>query len=576
MKQLVPCLLALSCMLSPGIGSAATRVQIEGLSGDLADNARAALALQSAVESGMDHPGTLRRLYRQGDEEIAKALQPYGYYTPQIESRLDGDFPDAVATFRVSPGGRTTVSTVDMKVEGEGQDDELLQALIKRFPLKPGDPLVHAPYETFKQQFAQAAYGRGYIDAELTRREIRINPVTQQAEILLTLKTGRRFRFGEVRIEQDILRDEVVRRYVPIVPGEWFDPQVLLDTQFALSDLDYYATVDVQPLRQQATDDRVPVLIHAEARPRTRYDYGIGYGTDTGARLSAGIDRRWLNDRGHKLESDLQLSEIKNVIGTEYSLPLGTKAGEKLSFPAAYTEEQFETGNSTKYSVGASLSRIPGDWQRRLYLNFEHEEFDSGESLESTNLLMPGVALNRSELNDEIYPTRGWYFFVDTHGAHESVISDTSFVQASTLTRGVFPLGEHTRFLARVEYGATWVDDFGVLPSSQRFFAGGDQSVRGYGYQSIGPRNEDGDVVGGRYLATASAEVERLIWGNIGLAAFYDIGGADNNALPTLYSGVGLGFRYRSPIGIIRLDLAHPLDGDSSGIRIHFGIRVGL
>ena len=163
MKQLVPCLLALSCMLSPGIGSAATRVQIEGLSGDLADNARAALALQSAVESGMDHPGTLRRLYRQGDEEIAKALQPYGYYTPQIESSLDGDFPDAVATFRVSPGGRTTVSTVDMKVEGEGQDDELLQALIKRFPLKPGDPLVHAPYETFKQQFAQAAYGRGYI-----------------------------------------------------------------------------------------------------------------------------------------------------------------------------------------------------------------------------------------------------------------------------------------------------------------------------------------------------------------------------------------------------------------------------
>lgn len=576
MKSIAIAMLMGAWMIMAEPAWAATRVSIEGLDGELADNARASLSLLSAVRDKMDHPGTLRRLYRQGGDDIRKALQPFGYYAPQIEATIDGEFPDAVVVFRVDAGPRTTVGRVEVRIEGEGRDDEVLQRLPALFPLQVGDPLRAAPYDSFKQQLSQAAYERGYIDAELTRHELRVDPRNASAEILLSLKTGPRYRFGDVLMEQDVLRDEMARRYVTIVSGDWFDPQALLDTQFGLSDLGYYGQVDVQPLRAQADGNRVPVRVQASRRPRTRYDYGIGYGTDTGARLSAGIDRRWVNDRGHKLDSDLQLSEIKNVIGTEYIIPLGDKPGEKLSFPVSYTSQKYDAGDSSKYTAGVSLSRIPGAWQRRYYLNFEHERYESGDGQRSTNLLMPGLALNRSRLDDEIYPRRGWSVFLDTHGSQKFALSDTTFVQGQALLRGVLPLGDRARLLSRLEYGATWVDEFSVLPSSQRFFAGGDQSVRGYAYQSIGPRDEDGEVIGGRFLATASLEVERAVRGSVGLAAFYDIGGADNNALPTLVQGVGVGLRYRSPIGSIRLDLAHPLDGGEGGVRLHFGIRVGL
>ena len=181
----------------------------------------------------------------------------------------------------------------------------------------------------------------------------------------------------------------------------------------------------------------------------------------------------------------------------------------------------------------------------------------------------------RSEADDAIYPRNGWRVFVDVHGAAEQALSSTSFTQARIATNGILPLWEKARLLGRFEYGASFVDSFERLPLTERFYAGGDQSVRGYAYQSLGERDADGNVIGGRYLATMSAEAEYLFLGNTGAAVFIDAGGAANKSFPELSRGLGLGLRYRSPIGSLRLDLAHPLDGTRS-VRLHIGIRVGL
>jgi translocation and assembly module TamA len=151
-----------------------------------------------------------------------------------------------------------------------------------------------------------------------------------------------------------------------------------------------------------------------------------------------------------------------------------------------------------------------------------------------------------------------------------------TFAQGRALLRGVLPLGERGRLLLRSELGATAVDELGDLPASQRFFAGGDQSVRGYSYQSLGPTDADGNVLGGKYLSTYSVEAEYRIHGNWGAAVFADAGGADDDPSPPLSRGIGAGVRYRAPVGTLQLDLAHPLDGDESGVRPHIGIRVGL
>jgi translocation and assembly module TamA len=194
----------------------------------------------------------------------------------------------------------------------------------------------------------------------------------------------------------------------------------------------------------------------------------------------------------------------------------------------------------------------------------------------TADLLTPGLSFTRSEPDDPIYTRRGWYLFADVHGAVNNVLASTSFLQTRTVLRGIWSPFKRLRLIGRTEIGYSLVEQFGELPASQRFFAGGDQSVRGYKYQTIGPRDSDGNVVGGRFLNVFSGEAEVRVLQNWGLALFADSGGVDDQPGPKLFTGVGAGLRYRVPIGSLQLDFAHPLDGDESGIRVHIGVRVGV
>lgn len=267
---------------------------------------------------------------------------------------------------------------------------------------------------------------------------------------------------------------------------------------------------------------------------------------------------------------------MQNRAGVEYRIPLGSKNGEFLSFHTGYIDEEFDEGETERYEIGAALTREPGDWSRRTYLTYEIEESRLGNQFTDTDLLMPGVSFTRSELDDPIHPRNGWYAFIDLHGASEDVLSTTTFLQSLVQGRFVLPLWDTARLLLRGEYGATLNNELAELPASQRFFAGGDQSVRGYAYRSIGPRDESGENIGGEYMTTLSAEIEQTVWGNLGVAAFLDAGGVDNKPGPALSQGVGAGLRYRAPIGYVNLDLAHPLRRPETGVRLHLGIRVGL
>ena len=478
----------------------------------------------------------------------------------------------------MEPGPPTLLEKVRVEVTGDGQDFPALYEAVARRPLRQGQRLQHAQYENLKAELARIAYHNGFLDAVFTTHTLQVDAANRRADVQLVLETGPRYYFGEVQIEQGKLDDEFLRRYLTIQPGEPFDPRKLLEVQFALSDLGYFGSVEVQALRDAMQDGRrIPVRLVLTPRPARRYDIGAGYGTDTGARVTLGVEFRRLTDTGHKLRTDLRFSEIKNSLGAEYRIPFGTKAAESLGFAAAYTDEKFGDGNSRRYDLGTNLIRLLGDWQRRLYLNFQFEEslFESS-GLTTSTLLIPGVSLSRGESDNPIHTRRGWYLFLDAHGAYDDALSDNSFLQLRTQVRAVLPLGERGRLLGRVELGASLVDEFSQLPASQRFFAGGDQSVRGYSYQSLGPLDAAGTVIGGEFLSTYSVEAEYPVWKNWGAAVFFDLGNADDDPTPHLFAGTGAGVRYRAPIGTLQIDLAHPLEGDERGLRLHLGIRVGL
>jgi translocation and assembly module TamA len=555
-------------------------IEINGLNrGLLLTNIRARLSIRTAVrEQTDDNPLSdrrLRALNRRAADDIISALHPFGYYDAKVSTEFD--LPNRRAVYTVETlGPRTTVRDISIRFEGEGKGLAELDAVRSRLQMQPGEPLRHARYAEDKNRVSQAAFNLGFLDGRFLTHDLWVFPDEQAADIEWRFDTGTRWRFGAVTVESDTIDEDVIRRYVRIREGDYFSPKAVLDTQFALTDLGYFAQVDIVPERDLQEADRVPITLRTRPVRDVRYTAGVGYGTDTGARMTAGAEwRRW-NRRGHTFRTDLRLSEIQNRFSNEYRIPVGDQVGEFLAFNAGYIDEEFDAGDTERYEIGASLNRVPGSWKRRMYLSYEQEISQLGVTRTETDLLIPGISFTRTELNDAIHPTEGWFLFVDAHGASDTVLSTTTFVQTLAQARVVYPILGSARLLLRGEYGATFNEDLAELPASQRFFAGGDQSVRGYGYRSIGPTDESGENIGGEYLTTFSAELEQPVWGNFGAAVFYDGGGVDNKPGPDLKHAVGAGLRYRAPIGYVNVDLAHPLTRPDTGLRLHLGIRVGL
>lgn len=567
--------LLMLCLTLPAL--AGVEVDIEGLDGAELQNVRQRLRIIAAAKRPDPDDALIERLHEQAPDDIRTALQPFGYYHVTISSTPPQKTADGWAvTYVVQAGTPTLIGKLEVSIEGEGREHPDLQRALNSLPLRTGARLLHADYEAAKDRLLGTAFNGGFLDAKFDLSELRIDPESNSAEIELRLNSGPRYYIGPVTLELQKLERANVERYISIEEGQPFSPQKLLETQFALSDLDYFQTVEIEPRRDQVQNQRIPIIIHTTLRKNARYQFGAGYGTDTGARGIASAEFRRINDYGHKVLTDLRLSQIKNSVSVEYRIPMGDKPTDHLGFNATYSNEIIADGKATKYTLGTNLNRELGFWQRRVYLDFTREFSQLSDVSQTTDLLIPGLSLSHSELDDPIRTRQGWSVFFDVHGANKLALSDADFLQLHGALRGVYPLGERARLIGRAEMAGSFVSDFSELPATQRLFAGGDQSVRGYSYQSIGPRDSNGKIIGGKYLSVFSVETDYRIFDEWSLAAFYDLGGADDNPAPPLLGGVGVGARYLAPFGDIRVDLAHPLDDPNTALRLHVGIRVGF
>jgi translocation and assembly module TamA len=428
-------------------------VTVHGVSGEELKNVEARLGIRTYIEEqeGED-PAQIRRLHRQAEEDIRGALQAYGWYEPVIHSELKGD-PPTEAVYEIELGPPTLLGEVAVEVTGPGAQQKELTAVVGASKLRPGERLRHSDYENTKNDLARAAYQGGYLDARFASHSLVVDAVRHRADVNLSLESGPRYFFGEVSVAQQGLDPEFISRYVPIVPGDPFNPDKLLEAQFVLSDLGYFATVDVQPQRDKTNAaNQIPIVISTTPRPLQRYDIGIGYGTDTGPRLPVTAEFRRLNDTGHKLRVSGLASGKKSSGGLDYRIPLGNRAGENLGFATAYTLEHIGDGTSRRYDLTISLSRTPGKWQRQIYLKHTYEKsLDAANVEDSTKLLLPGVSVTHTAIDDPIHARKGWSVFLDVHGGDEAVVSDVTFLQARGLLRGAYTFGERPRLLGRVE-----------------------------------------------------------------------------------------------------------------------------
>lgn len=581
-------LIFLSCCLLASGGAGAVEsieVRIEGLQQEgLVENVRAFLSIVDRSEELREEDdeqdltaAAVRRLHRQAPEEIRRALQPFGYYSPTVESSLEEAGAGWIASYDIRPGAPTKLQRVEIRVDGDARELPAVDALLADIEIETGETLSHADYGSAKRRLLETVYSAGYLDASFARSEIRVMPEQHVAEIYLILESGPRYYFGDIIIEQDILKPDFVRRYNLIAPGDPFDTNRLIDLQIALSSSEYFSSVDVQVERDNAEDFRIPVTVRTEPRNRQRYTTGVGYGTDTGPRISIGTEFRRINRRGHQFSSDLQLSEIRSTFTAQYHVPIENVATDRLTYFGSLQQAEIGDADTELLALGASREDGRGDLRRRIYLRFDRENFMFGdEPGGSATLVYPGLNLIYKSVDDPLYPRRGFSASFDVHGGVENLFSETSFVQSTFGARTVFPLGPRGRLLLRGEIGVIEAADFFALPPSQRFFTGGDRTVRGYGFQELSPVDAAGNDIGGRHFVAGSAEIDYLVKGNFGGAVFYDAGNAMNDIGGDLASSVGAGFRYRSPVGMIRVDFAHPLDDPDTSFRLHISLGPDL
>lgn len=549
-------------------------IQISGVEDKLLNNVRAFLSIareNKAVKKKIPDRKVMA-LHQQAADEIRQALQPFGYYQPVINDSLEKKNGIWHARYDINKGPSTRIRKLEVRLTGEGKDEPTLKQALTSVDIAVDQRLQQQKYAQLKENLLETAYAIGYIDAKYSRSQILVEPARQSAEIYLILDTGPRYYFGDITIEQDILDPDFVEKFVQIRPNDPFETSKLLDLQFALTDSDYFSQVEPQADRSKAKDHHVPVTVKTTPEKPQKYLVSVGYGTDTGPRLGLGILFRRVTRTGHSFRTDLELSFIKSSIGAQYKIPIGNVAREYLDFSATAERADVGDATATQYGIGSGLNQ---DWlggRRRLSLNFRHEQFSFGNNpSQISDLLIPGIIYTRQVADDPLFTRKGYSVLLDVHGAAQPLLSDTSFLQARLSGRAVVSWAKRGRLLLRADYGATATNGFSKLPPSQRFFAGGSRSVRGYAYQTLSPQNADGDDIGGRYLLAGSVEADYLLIGNFGAAVFFDAGNATLDPSPSLKEGAGIGLRYRSPVGMVRLDFAHPLD-NRTPVQIHFSI----
>ncbi len=551
-------------------------VKFTGIEGELRDNARAFLSLlKKATEPSA---AQISRWHRLAGSEISRSLQPFGYYNVTVESDLsETSSGNWNATYHVTPGPRSRWRQVEVNVRGEGEADEFIKSLLRDSTVRRDAFVDHQKYTQFKRAWIVELYDQGYLDARFEKANFSVDAEVNRADVTWLVNTGERYRFGEVKIDQDILNTALVDRYHAIAEGDVFDTNRLIDLQLKLNNSNYFESVALDIQKDQAQNGHIPVVFNTVARKRRRYDLGIGFGTDTGPRVSAGIESRRVNKRGHRYRLNGRASTIESAVQFEYIIPIKDVSKDRWRIYAQAQQAEVGDADATAYSLGAAREDSWLGMRRRLFVNAESSDFAFGDEPSRTvTLVYPGITLSFDRLDDPQFVRRGYSLAATLQGGADALGSQTDFASLQLTARGILPLGSRGRLLVATDAKILEAGDFSALPPSQRFFLGGDRSVRGYAFQSISPENAAGDDIGGSRSLSFSIETDYQVSGNWGLAAFFDGGDVSDGTPSSFDKGVGLGIRYRSPVGMIRVDLAHPLDDPDNNFRLHLSIGPDL
>jgi len=523
----------------------------------------------------------VQRLLPQAREQLKDALEALGYYHGKYAlrvTRAEAEQQCWQLEVDLEPGPQVLLGEVQIRVVGDPETQALFADTIREGGLASGTPLHHGRYEDLKSALSSQAADEGYFDARFERSEIALDLVDDHADIALVFNPGTRYRFGAISLTRPTyLSDALIDDLMAIHPGDPYSSSALADLRRNLDMSQYFREIRVTPAIGQSADRQIPVAVELQLRARHAWTGGLGFTTDTGPRARFSYENRYVNRRGHRFRVDSTLSSVRSQVDGAYTIPLSGDVSRKLVLSSGYNVEDTDSYKSKRLQSAVTVTNeTDSGWQQSAFLELLRDDYEVGSEDEVSLLLMPGVSLSKTSADDIINPRRGWKLFSSLRVASESVISDTTFAQLYGSAKYIHSFGR-ARVLTRAEGASTWIGDVAHLPASLRYFTGGDQSIRGYDFRELGPLNaEHTEVVGGRHLLVGSIEMDYRILDSWRVAVFTDAGNAFNTTNDLHFKrSAGIGVRWLSPIGPIRIDLAHPFDGEDS-VRLHITMGPDL
>lgn len=542
--------------------------------------------------------------------QAQKAVQAFGYYQAQIKVMpvafagadtqlklqvtlntptlvknviIASDVPDALINAKI-------LTDSDKRLKNQGDIPTQILSILAKLKAMQGHPLDHSQYDSLKSQLTSFALLYGYFDFRFVLHKLLIIPSADGASTHATVHwiftLGQRYRFGEITFLQNTRGHELAENVKPFESGELFDQGKIGKYTIDLASTGYFDTAIARANAGKAKNGQVPVELILKPKPKDLYKVGIGFSTDTRARLSLDWERPWVNLKGHSLGASLYLSEPRKSISVDYRIPKANPLNDFLNYRVSYIETQENQTLSDAISV--ELLRQWGakdeqDWDKIGFLKVEQESFVQGlQARQTTRLVMPGVTFNRTRKKGDIFVNWGDRQQLTLQGASKDLLSDIDFFKVLAKTKWIREYGIH-RFTLRADAGAIITNDFARVPSSQRFFAGGDQSIRGFRLNEVTEINFqdiDGErvreFIGGRYLAVGSAEYAFKVADKWRAAVFLDAGSANEDFASDIATGVGLGAHWLSPIGNVQLYLARGNSSFENRWRFHIIIGPGL
>lgn len=569
------CLVLSVLMLFPVVALAAKSLtyNVTGISDSLRENVTLYLDSLPAIDAGQFD------LYRQEITlAVEKSLRALGYYQPVITLQR-GKKRSAQVTVSVAPGAPVRIRELQINLDGDARTDPAFQQLLQKSPVKVGKVLNDGDYETLKTRLNDLASTRGYFDARLVVHQIKVYPEQRAADIVLTMDSGRRFAFGPVVYDAVVTlpTQRLLATMINFTRGEPYSSQKVSQLSVDFSATGYFRSIDVRPRKDQAQGDEVPIFIRVIPKTHWAIDVGIGYSTDEGPRLTSSAVNHWLGEKGHSFKSDMKLSDAVNELTGRYRIPYGNPLLEYYSLDGGY--QDISNLDTDSHLISASVNRWkkrPGNWNQNFFLRMDYENFTQGGQSDSTTLLVPGVAFDRRTVTGSpTNPKSGSFYSVNLEGSAKALLANANFLRLWGRAKWLSSFHGRHRFISRLEQGGLWVDDIANVPPSVRFFAGGDQTVRGYDFDSISPRNSSGQLVGGRYLSVGSIEYTYEFYPNWQIAFFVDSGTVTDDYHSNTVgwkTGVGPGLRWITPLGPLKLDFAFAVSEPDSPFRIHFSI----